>query len=119
MSVLTISMPIMKQVVKVRMLATKVELAALEDTLRTCNTAASWLTERMHNERMHRKHDAHSVLHRVAAAIRFVGAASGPGDQQGRRRLHHTPRKYPGRQLRSPRVPAPRQGAGNADPVSL
>ncbi len=63
MSVLTVSMPIMKQVVKVRMLPTKVELAALEDTLRTCNTAASWLSERMHSERMHRKHDAHKCFY--------------------------------------------------------
>jgi hypothetical protein len=47
-----------KQVVKVRMLPTKGEAAALEATLGTCNSAASWLSAVMHAERVHRKHDA-------------------------------------------------------------
>lgn len=48
----------MKLVVKMRMLPTQAEAAALEATLRACNEAASWLSERMHAERVHRKHDA-------------------------------------------------------------
>jgi putative transposase len=47
-----------KQVIKVRMLPTAEQTAALQATLRTCNNAASWLSGRMHAERVHRKHDA-------------------------------------------------------------
>jgi IS605 OrfB family transposase len=47
-----------KQVVKVRVLPTEAEAAALEETLRTCNRAASWLSERMHAVRVFRKIDA-------------------------------------------------------------
>ncbi len=47
-----------KQVVKVRMLPTDVESTALAGTLLACNKAASWLSAKMHAERVHRKHDA-------------------------------------------------------------
>ena len=47
----------MKQVLKVRMLPSQDDAAALEATLRACNSAASWLSARMHAERMHRKFD--------------------------------------------------------------
>jgi putative transposase len=47
-----------KQVVKVRMLPTDVESTALAGTLLACNTAATWLSAKMHAERVHRKHDA-------------------------------------------------------------
>jgi hypothetical protein len=46
-----------KQVVKVRMLPTPEQAAALRATLKTCNEAASWLSKRMHAERVYRKHD--------------------------------------------------------------
>jgi putative transposase len=45
-----------KQVVKVRMLPTGQQSAALEATLSTCNEAASWLSAAVHAERVHRKH---------------------------------------------------------------
>jgi hypothetical protein len=44
-----------KQVVKVRMLPTKEQAAALEATLSACNEAASWLSTTMRAERVHRK----------------------------------------------------------------
>ena len=47
-----------KQVVKVRMLPTEEQAAALAATLRRCNEAASWLSAGMHAERVHRKHEA-------------------------------------------------------------
>ncbi len=47
-----------KQVVKVRMLPTEEQAAALEATLRGCNDAVSWLSTAMHAERVHRKHEA-------------------------------------------------------------
>jgi putative transposase len=47
-----------KQVVKVRMLPSEQQAAALAATLRTCNDAASWLSAAMHAERIQRKHDA-------------------------------------------------------------
>ena len=44
-----------KQVVKVRMLATGDQAVALRATLRTCNEAASWLSDRMHTDRVRDK----------------------------------------------------------------
>ncbi len=63
MSVPVGNVPIMKQVVKVRMLPSEVEAAALMATLLTCNSAASWLSERMHAERVHRKHDSQKLFY--------------------------------------------------------
>jgi putative transposase len=48
----------MMQVVKVRMLPTPEQAAALQATLRTCNSAASWLSAAMHATHVHRKADA-------------------------------------------------------------
>jgi putative transposase len=45
-----------KQVVKVRVLATQGQAAALWTTLRSCNEAASWLSSAMHTERVRHKH---------------------------------------------------------------
>jgi putative transposase len=57
LSVLVVSVAGVKQVVKVRMLPTREQSAALQATLKTCNQAASWLSGRMHAEQVHRKHD--------------------------------------------------------------
>lgn len=46
-----------KQVVRVRLLPTPEQASALADTLRACNTAASWLSERMCADRVFRKFD--------------------------------------------------------------
>jgi IS605 OrfB family transposase len=46
-----------KQVVKVRILATEDQAAALAATLRTCNEAASWLSTAMHAVGQRGKHD--------------------------------------------------------------
>jgi putative transposase len=53
-----VTVPIMKQVIKVRLLPTASESSALQATLRVCNAAASWLSTAMHTDRVHRKHDA-------------------------------------------------------------
>jgi putative transposase len=45
-------------VVKVRVLPTQEQATALRATLGTCNEAASWLSARMHADRVYRKHDA-------------------------------------------------------------
>ena len=45
-----------KQVVKVRMLPTKDQAAAMEATVRICNEAASWLSAGMHADRVRGKH---------------------------------------------------------------
>jgi len=58
MSVPVLSVAGVKRVVKVRMLPTLEQSEALQATLKTCNQAASWLSGRMHAERVHRKHDA-------------------------------------------------------------
>jgi len=52
-----VMVPIVKQVVKVRMLPTEVEAAALEATLRACNAAASWLSAAMRADKVRGKHD--------------------------------------------------------------
>jgi putative transposase len=48
-----------KQVIKLRMLPSDAQAAALEETLRTCNAASSWLSAQMHAVRAFRKFDAH------------------------------------------------------------
>jgi hypothetical protein len=58
MSVVAPSVPYMKRVLKVRMLSTGPEAAALEATLLACNRAASWLSAAMYADRVHSKHDA-------------------------------------------------------------
>jgi putative transposase len=57
LSVLVVSVAGVKRVVKVRMLPTQEQAAALWATLHACNEAASWLSGRMHAERAYRKHD--------------------------------------------------------------
>ena len=47
-----------KQVVKVRMLPTEDQATALGATLRRCNEAATWLSGRMHEQRVRRKYEA-------------------------------------------------------------
>jgi len=53
-----VSVAAVKQVVKVQILPTADQAAALQATLNTCNEAASWLSTGMHTERVRRKHDA-------------------------------------------------------------
>ncbi len=55
MSVPTVSVAGVKQVVKVRMLPTEVQAAALGTTLGTCNAAAAWLSSGMHEQRVRGK----------------------------------------------------------------
>jgi putative transposase len=50
-----------KQVIKVRMLPSEDQAAALRDTLTTCNAAASWLSGRMHADRVRGKHAVQRV----------------------------------------------------------
>jgi hypothetical protein len=53
----------MKRVVKVRLLPTEREVAALMATLSTCNAAASWLSARVHTKRAHNKVDAQRLFY--------------------------------------------------------
>ncbi|HEX2134110.1 MAG TPA: hypothetical protein VHH15_21415 [Actinophytocola sp.] len=48
-------MIVVKRVVQVRLLPTRDQESALLRTLRTCNEAASWLSQRMHELRLFRK----------------------------------------------------------------
>jgi putative transposase len=67
MSVARISVRGVKQVVKLRLLPGESEAAALDETLRTCNAAASWLSALMHAAGVFRKIDAQ---HRFYAELR-------------------------------------------------
>jgi hypothetical protein len=63
-SVLAASVSTGRQVIKVRVMPTDSEAAALDATLNACNSAASWLSAAMYSaamykERVHRKYDAH------------------------------------------------------------
>ena len=62
-SVLAASVRSVRQVVKVRVLPTDLEAAALDATLSACNSAASWLSAAMHKQRVHRKYDAHKYFY--------------------------------------------------------
>jgi putative transposase len=58
MSVVVVSVAGVKVVVKVRVLPTADQAAALAATLRTCNESASWLSGRMHELRVCGKYEA-------------------------------------------------------------
>jgi IS605 OrfB family transposase len=82
MSVVGITVPSVKQVVKVRVLPTDEQAAALHGTMHTCNEAASWLSRRMHAARLHRKHDVQKLFYAelrerfglsAQSAIRTIG----------------------------------------------
>jgi putative transposase len=75
-SVLSNSVRGVKQIVKVRVLASKADAAALHGTLQTCNLAASWLSAQMHASRVFRKIDAQ---HRFYGELRArFGLAAQP-----------------------------------------
>jgi len=102
-------------VVKLRILPTDRQSQALDETLRKCNAAASWLSEQMHMARVFRKLDAQHrfytelrerfslaaqptirVIGKVAdayAALRANIAAGtyGPPNSDGRRKIEESP----------------------------
>jgi IS605 OrfB family transposase len=53
----------MKQVVKVRMLPSREQAAALQATLRACNEAASWLSAGMHEQRVRGKFEVQKLFY--------------------------------------------------------
>ncbi len=107
-----------KQVVKVRMLPTQQQSAALQATLRTCNEAASWLSTGMHAERVRGRHDAQKWFYTelkarfgLAAqpAIRVIGKVAdayaalranieagnyGPPSSEKRKKVQDTPIRF-------------------------
>ncbi|SDM15965.1 transposase, IS605 OrfB family, central region [Lentzea albidocapillata subsp. violacea] len=107
-----------KQVVQVRLLPTPEQASALGDTLLACNTAASWLSERMHTDQVFRKFDVQRRLYTelrerfgLAAqpAIRVIGKTVdayttlrahlnagnyGPPGSQRRRKAEDTPIRF-------------------------
>ena len=64
MSVAGASVRRVKQVIKLRALPSAGEATALDETLRTCNAAASWLSAQMHADRVFRKIDAQRHFYR-------------------------------------------------------
>ena len=74
MSVVRANVPGMKQVIKLRVLPSGAEAADLDETLRRCNAAASWLSRQMHAERVFRKVDAQHRFYKQLRA-RFGLAA--------------------------------------------
>src|SRR6267142_2384451 len=115
LSVPRASVRVVKQVVKLRVLPSAAQAAALEETLRTCNAAASWLSAQMHAARAFRKFDAQHRFYRdlrarfgLAAqpAIRVIGKVAesyaglranlaagsyGPPGSQRRRKIEESP----------------------------
>jgi putative transposase len=74
------------QAVKLRVLPDDEEETALEQTLRTCNAAASWLSTQMHTARVFRKIDARHRFYTelrqrfglgAQAANRVIGKVAG------------------------------------------
>jgi putative transposase len=118
MSHLAVIVRCMRRVIKLRMLPTRAEAAALDETLRVSNAASSWLSQQMHSAGVFRKIDAHHrfytelrerfglaaqpairVIGRVAdayasrRATTAAGAYGSPGSNQ-RRRLQATPIRF-------------------------
>ncbi|MEU3644538.1 hypothetical protein AB0E59_14255 [Lentzea sp. NPDC034063] len=107
-----------KQVVQVRLLPSPEQASALADTLRVCNTAASWLSERMCAEQVFRKFDVQKRFYAelrerfgLAAqpAIRVIGKTVdayttlranlkagnyGPPGSERRRKVEGTPIRF-------------------------
>ena len=108
----------MKQVVKLRLIPTDEQAAALDQTLRACNEAASWVSRQMHASGVYRKHDVQKrfyselrgrfglaaqptirVIGKVAdayAALRANIAAGnyGPPGSSRRRRVDESPIQF-------------------------
>jgi Putative transposase DNA-binding domain len=98
---------VVKRVVKVRLLPTEVESAALAATLTACNAAAAWLSTQVHRKRVRNKIDAHAS-EAIAGQEDQIGATTAakaspqgaavrcrhqPSDQQehrGRGQTHRT-----------------------------
>ena len=74
MSVTRASLPNAKQVLKLRILPSNEQVAALEETLRVCNEAASWLSQQMHAARVYRKYDVQKRFY-TELRVRFGLAA--------------------------------------------
>ena len=118
MSVVVVSVAGVKVVVKVRVLPTADQAAALAATLRTCNESASWLSGRMHELRVCGKYEAQKRFYTdlkarfglsAQPAIRVIGKVADaytPPESENRRS-----------QLRSARSHA-HNGGGGADQVS-
>jgi IS605 OrfB family transposase len=114
-SVAGASVQSVKQVIKLRMLPSDAQAAVLEETLRTCNAASSWLSAQIHTVRAFRKFDAHRRFYTelrerfglgAQASIRVIGkvaeayaslhariAASdyGPPGSDRRRKIEESP----------------------------
>jgi putative transposase len=117
-SVLAVSVPFTKQVIKLRLLRTEADSAALHETLQVCNTAASWLSKQMHAAGVFRKIDAQHRFYTelkqrfgLAAqpAIRVIGKVAnayaslrgniaagnlGPAGSPRRRRVEESPLSF-------------------------
>ena len=117
-SVPVVSVASMKQVVKVRMLPTQEQAAALRATLGTCNEAASWLSAVMHAADVRRKHDGQKWFYTelkqrfglsAQPAIRVIGKVAdsyatlkanieagnyGPPGSQKRKNVQDTPIRF-------------------------
>jgi putative transposase len=117
-SVARVSVRVVKQTVKLRVLPTDEQARALEGTLRTCNAASSWLSGQMHAARVFRKHDVQKCFYSelrerfgLAAqpAIRVIGKVAdsyaalraniaagtyGPPGSDRRRKIEETPIEF-------------------------
>jgi putative transposase len=118
MSVPVVSVAGMKQVVKVRILPTQKQAAALRATLGTCNEAASWLSAMMHAAHVRRKQDGQERFYTelkqrfglsAQPAIRVIGKVAdsyatlnanieagnyGPPGSQKRKNVKDTPIRF-------------------------
>lgn len=59
-----VSLRDVKQVIKLRMLPSEAQAAALGETLQSCNAAAAWLAQQMHSAHVFRKIDAQHCFYR-------------------------------------------------------
>jgi putative transposase len=118
LSVLVVSVAGMKQVVKVRIVPTQQQAAALRATLGTCNEAASWLSAAMHAANTRRKYDGQKRFYTelkqrfglsAQPAIRVIGKVAdayatlksnietgncGPPGSQKRKKIQDTPIRF-------------------------
>jgi putative transposase len=118
LSVPVVSVASMKQVVKVRILPTQEQAAALRATLGTCNEAASWLSAVMHAAHVRRKHDGQKRFYTelkqrfglsAQPAIRVIGKVAeayaelranieagnyGPPGSEKRKKVQDTPVRF-------------------------
>ncbi|MFD8217585.1 hypothetical protein ACFV2U_28685 [Streptomyces sp. NPDC059697] len=103
----------MKLVVRVKLLPTPVQAAALEATLTACNEAATWAASVAFEERARKNLALRKLAYQDIKTRWGLGGTGRPArDQEDLRRLHHPEGQSAGRPVRQAGIETPHQRLG-------